>query len=139
QQMRTEMQPGTGVRTIGGLYARVKEVNDDTVVVEMSPGVHATFAKNAIGAVLEDSEYERIVNGHLADDSLEDSLGEEDIVVPDSPEGLEGIDLSKPATDRKPDLEKSTARDTGSVPEDEDDPDGAASAKNDDEEGPAAK
>ncbi|RSS80353.1 preprotein translocase subunit YajC [Streptomyces sp. WAC06614] len=62
-QMRDHMTPGTGVRTIGGMYATVKEVNDDTVLLELAPGVHAVFAKNAIGAVLEDAEYNRIVHG----------------------------------------------------------------------------
>lgn len=96
-KMRTDMQPGTGVRTIGGLYATVKEVNDDTIVVEIAPGVHATFAKNAIGAVLEDEEYDRIVNGHVEDDdALEGDELDGDLVVPDSPAGLE-VDLSKDA------------------------------------------
>ncbi len=62
-QMRDEMQPGTGVRTIGGMYATVKEVNDDTVLLEVAPGVHAVYAKNSIGAVLDDEEYNRIVHG----------------------------------------------------------------------------
>ena len=52
--MRNDMQPGAGVRTIGGMYATVKEVHDDTVLLEVAPGVHAVFAKNAIGAVLDD-------------------------------------------------------------------------------------
>nr|WP_308120179.1 preprotein translocase subunit YajC [Streptomyces bambusae] len=62
-QMRDQMTPGTGVRTIGGMYATVKEVNDDTVLLEIAPAVHAVYAKNAIGAVLEDEEYNRIVHG----------------------------------------------------------------------------
>lgn len=62
-QMRDQMQPGTGVRTIGGMYARVKEVRSDTVVLEVAPGVHAVYAKNAVGAVLEADEYEGIVAG----------------------------------------------------------------------------
>ncbi|MFD5103615.1 preprotein translocase subunit YajC [Streptomyces albidochromogenes] len=62
-QMRNEMQPGTGVRTIGGMYATVKEVHDDTILLEVAPGVHAVYAKNAVGAVLEDEEYNRIVHG----------------------------------------------------------------------------
>lgn len=90
-QMRNQMQPGTGVRTIGGLYATVKEVGHDVVVVEIAPGVHATFAKNAIGAVLEDEEYERIVFG----DPASPLTGDGATVVPDSPAGLEGIDLGK--------------------------------------------
>ncbi|MEW2630566.1 preprotein translocase subunit YajC [Streptomyces sp. NPDC048389] len=61
--MRDQMQPGTGVRTIGGLYATVKEVTDDTVLLEAAPGVHLMFAKNTIGAVLSDEEYNRIVHG----------------------------------------------------------------------------
>ncbi|APE20503.1 MULTISPECIES: preprotein translocase subunit YajC [Streptomyces] len=80
-QMRDEMQPGTGVRTIGGMYATVKEIGDETVLLEVAPGVHAVYAKNAIGAVLEDSEYNRIVHG---DDEESDS----ETVVPDDASSL---------------------------------------------------
>ncbi|MEV4507179.1 preprotein translocase subunit YajC [Streptomyces klenkii] len=80
-QMRDQMHPGTGVRTIGGMYATVKEVNDDTVLLEVAPGVHAIYAKNAIGAVLEDSEYNRIVHGIDQDES-------ETPVVPDDASSL---------------------------------------------------
>ena len=50
--MRNDMQPGSGVRTIGGMYATVKEVNEDTVLLDAGSGVDLLFAKNAIGAVL---------------------------------------------------------------------------------------
>ncbi|MEU6624525.1 preprotein translocase subunit YajC [Streptomyces litmocidini] len=80
-QMRNEMQPGTGVRTIGGMYATVKEIGDETVLLEVAPGVHAVYAKNAIGAVLEDSEYNRIVHG----DDEEPDAG---TVVPDDASSL---------------------------------------------------
>jgi preprotein translocase subunit YajC len=36
-EMRDSMQPGTGVRTIGGMYATVKEVNDETVLLDAGP------------------------------------------------------------------------------------------------------
>lgn len=62
-QMRDSMQPGAGIRTIGGMYATVKEIHADTVLLEVAPGVHAVYAKNAVGAVLEDDEYNRIVHG----------------------------------------------------------------------------
>ncbi|MCM2579444.1 preprotein translocase subunit YajC [Streptomyces meridianus] len=62
-QMRDSMQPGAGIRTIGGMYATVKEIHDDTILLEVAPGVHAVYAKNAVGAVLEDEEYNRIVHG----------------------------------------------------------------------------
>jgi preprotein translocase subunit YajC len=80
--MRNEMQPGSGVRTIGGMYATVKEVNEDSVLLEISPGVHAVFGKNAIGAVLADEEYNRIVHGESA-------------VVPDDASSLTELDDSK--------------------------------------------
>ncbi|MFE5243128.1 MULTISPECIES: preprotein translocase subunit YajC [unclassified Streptomyces] len=105
-QMRNEMQPGTGVRTIGGMYATVKEVQEDTVLLEVAPGVHAVYAKNAIGAVLEDAEYNRIVHG-------DDELETDGTVVPDDASSLtEGetaaadddakIDLGKKAEDAAP-------------------------------------
>ncbi|MFJ9763692.1 preprotein translocase subunit YajC [Streptomyces erythrochromogenes] len=80
-QMRDQMTPGTGVRTIGGMYATVKEIGDDTVTLEVAPGVHAIYAKNAIGAVLEDAEYNRIVHG--IDDVTTDTP-----VVPDDVSSL---------------------------------------------------
>jgi preprotein translocase subunit YajC len=84
-QMRNEMQPGTGVRTIGGMYATVKEIHDDSVLLEVAPGVHALYAKNAIGAVLADEEYNRI-------------LDSADPVVPDDASSLTG-DIVADATE----------------------------------------
>ncbi|MFJ7205488.1 preprotein translocase subunit YajC [Streptomyces sp. NPDC098789] len=80
--MRDQMGPGTGVRTIGGMYATVKEIGDDTVTLEVAPGVHAIYAKNSIGAVLEDEEYNRIVHG-TGDDLTIDTP-----VVPDDASSL---------------------------------------------------
>ncbi|MCX4968230.1 preprotein translocase subunit YajC [Streptomyces sp. NBC_00654] len=87
-QMRNDMQPGTGVRTIGGMYATVKEVHDDTVLLEVAPGVHAVYAKNSIGAVLDDEEYNRIVHG-------DDDLKVDGAVVPDDASSLTGDDDAK--------------------------------------------
>ncbi|MEU0301593.1 preprotein translocase subunit YajC [Streptomyces sp. NPDC006175] len=102
-QMRNDMQPGTGVRTIGGMYATVKEIQDDTVLLEVAPGVHAIYAKNAIGAVLDDAEYNRIVHGD------DDELDADGTVVPDDASSLTAgdstdddvakIDLGKKAED----------------------------------------
>ncbi|MFK0103146.1 MULTISPECIES: preprotein translocase subunit YajC [unclassified Streptomyces] len=97
--MRNEMQPGTGVRTIGGMYATVKELHDDTVLLEVAPGVHAVYAKNAIGAVLDDAEYNRIVHG---DDP---ELDVDAAVVPDDASSLTEAD------DAKTDLVKKTDSD----------------------------
>ena len=70
--MRNKMEPGSGVRTIGGMYALVKAVNDDSVELEVAPGVHAIYAKNAIAVVMDGVEYNRIVHGDSPeDDELE--------------------------------------------------------------------
>lgn len=85
-QMRNEMQPGSGVRTIGGMYATVKEVNEDTVLLDAGPGVDLLFAKNAIGAVLTDDEYNRIVHG------IEHDLKSDAGLVPDDASSLTEAD-----------------------------------------------
>ncbi|MFE9451433.1 preprotein translocase subunit YajC [Streptomyces sp. NPDC006739] len=84
--MRNEMQPGSGVRTIGGIYATVKEVNEETVLLDAGPGVDLLFAKNAIGAVLSDDEYNRIVHG------IEHDLKSDTDIVPDDASSLTETD-----------------------------------------------
>jgi preprotein translocase subunit YajC len=74
QEMRNQLEPGSGIRTIGGMYALVKAVNDDTVELEVAPGVHALYAKQAIAQVMDPVEYNRIVHG----DEPEEESGEAD-------------------------------------------------------------
>ncbi|WP_225845625.1 preprotein translocase subunit YajC [Streptomyces sp. HPF1205] len=75
-EMRNKMEPGSGVRTIGGIYAVVKEVNEETVLLELTDGVHVHFAKNAIGTVLSEDEFNRIVHG-IEPEEPEDAEGAE--------------------------------------------------------------
>ncbi|WP_406433637.1 preprotein translocase subunit YajC [Streptomyces sp. NBC_00631] len=107
-QMRNEIQPGNGVRTIGGMYATVKEVNEDTVLVDAGPGVELLFAKNAIGAILTDDEYNRIVHG------IEHDLKSDAGVVPDDASSLtetddESADAAAASDDKAVDLGKKDA------------------------------
>ncbi|MFJ9177234.1 preprotein translocase subunit YajC [Streptomyces sp. NPDC102360] len=101
--MRNEMQPGSGVRTIGGMYATVKEVHDDAVLLDAGPGVHLMFAKNAIGAVLTDDEYNRIVHGEEVVDDDELTNG---AVVPDDASSLTETGETAAADDSRIDLGK---------------------------------
>ena len=71
--MRNSMTPGSGIRTIGGMYATVKEVHDESVLLEVAPGVHAIYAKNAIGKDDEDGDAARIDLGKKADDADQDA------------------------------------------------------------------
>nr|WP_274598883.1 preprotein translocase subunit YajC [Streptomyces albus] len=122
-QMRDQMQPGTGIRTIGGMYAVVKEIREDTVLLEIEPGTHALFAKNAIGAVLSDEEFDRITNGPEGDEF------EVDTVVPDDASSLTGSDEG---SDAKLDLSKKDAE-----TENAEEKDGADAAESSEE--PAAE
>jgi preprotein translocase subunit YajC len=121
--MRNQMQPGSGVRTIGGMYATVKEVSDDTVLLDAGPGVELLFAKNAIGAVLSDDEYNRIVHG------IEHDLKSD--VVPDDASSLTETDEpAAAASDEKSvDLGKKDEKDEAEEPSDA----VSAEAKTDDE------
>ncbi|MEU1481803.1 preprotein translocase subunit YajC [Streptomyces sp. NPDC001668] len=134
--MRNDMQPGSGVRTIGGMYATVKEVNEDTVLLDAGPGVDLLFAKNAIGAVLTDDEYNRIVHG------IEHDLKSDSDVVPDDASSLtdtetdESADEAAAASDEKSvDLgKKDTAEEpVVDAPAKADAESEAAEAKSDDE------
>ncbi|MFJ6699694.1 preprotein translocase subunit YajC [Streptomyces sp. NPDC091272] len=107
-QMRNEMQPGTGVRTIGGMYATVKEVHDDSVLLEVAPGVHAVYAKNAIGAVLDDAEYNRIVHG----EGVADEIDSDTPVVPDDASSLtatDDADVARIDLGKKPETDEPAA------------------------------
>jgi preprotein translocase subunit YajC len=118
--MRNEMQPGSGVRTIGGMYATVKEVSEDTVLLDAGPGVELLFAKNAIGAVLTDDEYNRIVHG------IEHDLKSDTDIVPDDASSLtETDDSDSPAAAASDDK----AVDLGKKDADEGDTDAAEAAE----------
>ncbi|MFE0576750.1 preprotein translocase subunit YajC [Streptomyces albogriseolus] len=108
-EMRNQMQPGSGVRTIGGMYATVKEVSEDTVLLDAGPGVELLFAKNSIGAVLTDEEYNRIVHG------IEHDLHSDADVVPDDASSLtetdDASDAAADSDDTPVDLGKKDAED----------------------------
>jgi preprotein translocase subunit YajC len=118
--MRNEMQPGSGIRTIGGMYATVKEVSDDTVLLDAGPGVELLFAKNAIATVLSDDEYNRIVHG------IEHDLKSDADIVPDDASSLTETDESdSPAAAASDDK----AVDLGKKDADEGDTDAAEAAE----------
>lgn len=105
-QMRDAMEPGTGVRTIGGMYALVKEVREDTVQLEITPGVHVLFAKNAIAAVLDAEEYERIVSGEEHGDEETPEVPDDASALTEGEERPDGgrveLDKSENGEDGKP-------------------------------------
>ncbi|MFY1632597.1 preprotein translocase subunit YajC [Solwaraspora sp. WMMB335] len=53
EQMQSSIGPGDEVVTIGGLYGIVASVDDETVMLEVAPGVHARYARPAIARVVQ--------------------------------------------------------------------------------------
>ncbi|HEU5035283.1 MAG TPA: preprotein translocase subunit YajC [Mycobacteriales bacterium] len=50
-ETRSNVQPGAEVTTTAGLLATVVSVEDDTVTLEVAPGVHSRYVKAAIARV----------------------------------------------------------------------------------------
>lgn len=48
---RAQLTPGVEVTTTAGLLATVVSVDDDTVTLEVAPGVHSRYIKGAIARV----------------------------------------------------------------------------------------
>lgn len=55
-QMQSSLAPGDEVMTGSGLYGTVTELDNETVTLEVSPGVTVKFARAAIGRVLAREE-----------------------------------------------------------------------------------
>jgi preprotein translocase subunit YajC len=51
QQLQAALVPGTEVMTTSGLYGTVAYVGDDTVDLEVSPGITVRWAKAAIAEI----------------------------------------------------------------------------------------
>jgi preprotein translocase subunit YajC len=72
QELQSRISPGDEVVTIGGLYGTIVEADDETVTLEISPGVHARYARPAIARVTaraeaeedEEEEYEEEADEH---------------------------------------------------------------------------
>lgn len=56
QTVQQQLSPGREVVTTAGLYATVTDVDDaeQTVTLEIAPGVHARFARGAVMKVVDD-------------------------------------------------------------------------------------
>lgn len=52
EQMQSSISAGDEVVTIGGLYGTVSSMDDETVMLEVSPGVHERYARPAIARVV---------------------------------------------------------------------------------------
>ncbi|MFC4017910.1 preprotein translocase subunit YajC [Micromonospora sp. GCM10011542] len=56
EAMQSNLGPGDEVVTIGGLYGTVTGIEDDTVLLEVAPGVQTRYARPAIARVVTRAE-----------------------------------------------------------------------------------
>jgi preprotein translocase subunit YajC len=53
EQLQRQVGAGDKIITIGGLYATVVSTDDESVTLELSPGVTARYSRQAIARVIE--------------------------------------------------------------------------------------
>jgi preprotein translocase subunit YajC len=58
-ELQNRLVPGVEIMTTAGMFARVAEVHDDGVVLEVSPGVLVRFAKAAVGRIVDAKDSEQ--------------------------------------------------------------------------------
>jgi preprotein translocase subunit YajC len=56
QKSREAMKPGDRVITSGGMFGKVKEINDKNMLVEISDGVRVLIDKGSVFASPEDAQ-----------------------------------------------------------------------------------
>jgi preprotein translocase subunit YajC len=82
QQLQASLEPGVEVMTTAGMFGTLTEIRDDSVVIEVSPGVSMRFAKAAIGRVVTDDA--------ASDDDADTDDGSTDGTTAD--DAVEGLD-----------------------------------------------
>ena len=71
QQLQESLVPGAKVMTTAGLYGTLTEIRDDSVLLEVSPGVTLRFAKAAVGRIVPEDAADDEPAGDDPDDAGE--------------------------------------------------------------------
>jgi preprotein translocase subunit YajC len=109
ETMQREMGPGDEIVTVGGLYGTIVEIDTESVLLEIAPGVEAKYARQAIARTIAPAAQpvdadEAFEEEELANDELEEAgplVDEDEPVEDDEPvEELHDQPVAKPATKR---------------------------------------
>jgi preprotein translocase subunit YajC len=101
-QMRARLAPGVEVMTTAGLFGTIVEVLDDSVRLEVAPGVTERYATAAIGRVVSDNA--------SADDDTDDGDDPADTSDTSDTADTTVVDLTDEAGSTERDAETSTRR-----------------------------
>jgi preprotein translocase subunit YajC len=94
KQMHESLVPGARVMTTSGLHGTVTAVADDTIELEIAPGLRTTWVRAAVREIVvpgptEDSEYETV------DSADYDALDERVVDADEIPPTNQGINIRK--------------------------------------------
>jgi preprotein translocase subunit YajC len=71
EAMQSAIGPGDEILTIGGLYGTVMAVDDESVTLEVAPGVTNRYARGAISRVVSPTESADEETSSAADEVVE--------------------------------------------------------------------
>jgi len=94
KQMHESLVPGARVMTTSGLHGTVTAIADDTIELEIAPGLRTTWVRAAVREIVvpgptEDSDYETVDGGDY--DALDERVVDADEVPPNN----QGINIRK--------------------------------------------
>jgi preprotein translocase subunit YajC len=99
QDMLSNVGPGDEIVTAGGLYGTVRGVEDDTVLLEIAPGLEVKLAKRAVAAVMPPED--ELDENEEEEDDEEDELDEEVEAQASEDEEAAAVAQSDPAADAR--------------------------------------
>lgn len=68
ESMQSSLGIGDEVQTIGGLHGRVTEIEDDSVLLEIAPGVEARYTRGAVSRIIGKAAAEETGSGVTAEE-----------------------------------------------------------------------
>ena len=96
KQMQNSLVPGTRVMTTSGLHGTITAVADDTIELEVAPGMRTTWVRAAVREVVVPGPVEESYDDSFADDSYAaDNAPEIVDADPDTPSSNGGINIRK--------------------------------------------
>jgi len=98
QEMQNKVGVGAEVMTVGGLYGTIVDSDDESITIEVAPGVTNRYAKGAIGRVVrpadavdaDEEEAEDEVTDEV-EDTVEETEPETEPEVVEEPEPEPGV------------------------------------------------
>jgi preprotein translocase subunit YajC len=89
QNMQSTMEVGDQIITVGGLYGTVISIDDDSVQLEIAPGVTARYAKAAIGKVHQKAVSDDADDADPDDEAATETIEEESPAPRATPKSLD--------------------------------------------------